>query len=67
MYLYNPELNIYDATDEDCRLQSDNGKIRPGYKGYKNFVILGDGPGCYGIDINTTFPILLTKLIDESS
>lgn len=27
----NPDLKIYYATDEDCRLQSDKGKIRPGY------------------------------------
>jgi transposase len=26
-----PELNIYYATDEDCRLQSDKGKIRAGF------------------------------------
>jgi transposase len=26
-----PELNIYYSTDEECRLQSDKGKIRPGY------------------------------------
>lgn len=27
----NPDLKIYYATDKDCRLQSDKGKIRPGY------------------------------------
>ena len=27
----NTDLKIYYATDEDCRLQSDKGKIRPGY------------------------------------
>ena len=27
----NPDLKIYYATHKDCRLQSDKGKIRPGY------------------------------------
>ena len=27
----NPELKTYFATDNDCRLQSDKGKVRPGY------------------------------------
>ena len=31
MFEGDPELKIYYATDEDCRLQSDKEKIRPGY------------------------------------
>ena len=31
IFLNNPELKTYFATDNDCRLQSDKGKIRPGY------------------------------------
>lgn len=31
-------------------------------KGYKNFVILGDDVGAYGLDINTSFPKLLKAL-----
>jgi tRNA A37 methylthiotransferase MiaB len=31
-------------------------------KGYKNFVILGDDVGAYGLDIKTTFPELLESL-----
>ena len=31
MFEDDPELKIYYATDEDCRLQSDKGKVRPGY------------------------------------
>jgi len=33
--------------------------------GYLNFIILGDDPGCYGLDIGTTFAELLSKLVDE--
>ena len=31
IFAQNPELKIYFAADNDCRLQSDKGKIRPGY------------------------------------
>ncbi len=34
--------------------------------GYKKFVILGDDVGAYGRDWNSTFPELLSILIDES-
>ncbi|MBN2856777.1 MAG: IS1182 family transposase [Candidatus Delongbacteria bacterium] len=30
-FITNPDNQIYYATDSDCRLQSDKGKIRPGY------------------------------------
>jgi tRNA A37 methylthiotransferase MiaB len=33
--------------------------------GYKNYIILGDDPGSYGIDIDSSFPILLNALIDQ--
>ncbi len=32
--------------------------------GYKNIIILGDDPGCYGIDLKITFPDLLRKLVE---
>ena len=35
--------------------------------GYRNFVILGDDVGAYGQDINSTFPELLSRLLDESN
>lgn len=38
-----------------------------GYQyGYRNFIILGDDPGCYGIDKNTTFHELLSALLEKS-
>ena len=33
--------------------------------GYRNFIILGDDPGCYGLDIDTTLPSLLYALMEE--
>lgn len=32
--------------------------------GYKNIIILGDDPGCYGIDLKITFPDLLRRLVE---
>lgn len=32
--------------------------------GYQNILILGDDPGCYGVDINITFPDLLRRLVE---
>jgi MiaB/RimO family radical SAM methylthiotransferase len=34
--------------------------------GYLNFKILGDDPGCYGLDIGTDFPNLLSDIVDKS-
>lgn len=31
IFMDNPEIQIHCATDSDCRLQSDKGKVRPGY------------------------------------
>jgi MiaB/RimO family radical SAM methylthiotransferase len=33
--------------------------------GFRNFIILGDDPGCYGLDIHTTLPSLLYALMEE--
>lgn len=35
-------------------------------EGYRNFTVLGDEPGCYGIDINESFPVLMSNLLSES-
>ncbi|MBN1293266.1 MAG: radical SAM protein [Candidatus Latescibacteria bacterium] len=32
--------------------------------GFKNIIILGDDPGCYGVDLKITFPDLLRKLLE---
>jgi tRNA A37 methylthiotransferase MiaB len=43
-------------------------QLREGYqKGYRHFPILGDDPGCYGLDIGTDFPSLLGQLLTEAS
>lgn len=43
-------------------------ELREGYqKGYRHFPILGDDPGCYGLDIGTDFPTLLGELLTEAS
>ena len=34
--------------------------------GYKDYVILGDDVGAYGLDINSTFPDMLRWLLEES-
>jgi tRNA A37 methylthiotransferase MiaB len=40
--------------------------FRRGYlEGYKKFTILGDDSGCYGIDINTDLPTLLSAIVEE--
>lgn len=33
--------------------------------GHRDFILLGDDPGCYGLDIATTFPELLAPLLDD--
>jgi len=33
-------------------------------KGYKKFYIVGDDLGSYGLDFNSTFPVLLSKITD---
>ena len=35
--------------------------------GYRNFIILGDDPGCYGIDISANFQKLLAALLEKSN
>ena len=43
-------------------------EMRAGVKeGYRKFVVLGDDPGCYGLDIGKTFPELLEELIQEAN
>lgn len=34
-------------------------------KGYRNFAILGDDPGCYGVDIGSSLPELLEALVEQ--
>ncbi len=34
--------------------------------GYENFIILGDDVGVYGADINSSFPQLLSRLLEET-
>ncbi len=36
-------------------------------KGYHDFSLLGDDPGCYGLDIQSTFPDLLRELFAADS
>jgi threonylcarbamoyladenosine tRNA methylthiotransferase CDKAL1 len=36
-------------------------------EGYRDFIILGDDPGCYGIDLGITFPDLLQSLFNAKS
>lgn len=35
--------------------------------GFTDFIILGDDVGAYGIDIGSSFPAVLTRLIDETN
>jgi tRNA A37 methylthiotransferase MiaB len=43
------------------------GEFRRGVdEGYRTFNILGDDPGCYGIDLSTSLPQLLSALFEAS-
>ncbi len=40
--------------------------FREGYDaGHRNFIILGDDVGCYGVDIDSTLPELLSSILQE--
>lgn len=44
------------------------GELRRGLaEGYRTFDILGDDPGCYGVDIDESLPALLSALFDTAA
>jgi len=44
------------------------GELRRGIaEGYRTFEILGDDPGCYGVDIEASLPELLSALLDAAA
>ncbi|NOZ81324.1 MAG: radical SAM protein [DPANN group archaeon] len=52
---------------KSCSEEEILNQLRKGLnEGYRDFVILGDDVGAYGLDRESTFPVLLSRLLQES-